>query len=260
MSDPPRIALENVEKRFWGEQTAAVTGVDLRVPAGEFCVLLGESGCGKTTTLKLVNRLLDPTAGTVRIDGEPAASLDPIELRRRIGYVFQGIGLFPHWTVAENVGVVPRLLGWDHTRIAERTSQLLERVRLGSELALRFPHELSGGQQQRVGVARALAAEPQILLADEPFGALDPITREALGGELREIHAELSLTTLLVTHDVVEALRLGDRIVVMRGGAVIEAGTPREVARSREPYVAELMRLPREQIAELERLLGESDR
>ena len=257
--ETPKIAFSGVEVRFPGTSTAAVKGLDLAIEAGELCVLLGPSGCGKTTSLELVNRLREPTAGTIEIDGTPTTALDPISLRRTIGYAFQGVGLFPHWTVSENIAVVPKLLGWSAGQIAERVEDLLDRVRLDRDLAGRLPHELSGGQRQRVGVARALAAKPSILLLDEPFGALDPITRAALQGELRGWHRDLALTTILVTHDVVEALRLGDRIVVMGEGSIVASGTPQEITRSKDARVAELMRVPREQAEELAQVLGDGE-
>ena len=180
--------------------------------------MVGASGSGKTTLLRLINRLADPSSGTVRIGGVDAASVDPVALRRRIGYVFQEVGLFPHMTVAENIAITPRLLGWDRARMAARVDELLGLVRLDADYRARLPHQLSGGERQRVGVARALAAGPEMVLMDEPFAALDPLTREALGQDYRTLHDKLGLTTLMITHDMVEALELADRIAVLRGG------------------------------------------
>lgn len=194
--------------------------VDLRVQTGQSVVLLGESGSGKTTALRLINALLMPTSGSVTVLGATTASHDPVMLRRSIGYMIQDVGLFPHFSVARNIGLVPGLLGWDRQRVQARVVELLELLRLERSLAERLPHELSGGQRQRVGVARALAADPQILLCDEPFGALDPITRSKLQTEFRALAESLAKTVVFVTHDVREALRLADRIVVLDGGAV----------------------------------------
>jgi len=224
------IELREVTRRY--ADAPAVDRLSLRVEAGETLVLLGGSGCGKTTTLKMINRLVEPSSGTVLIDGVDAASLPPHVLRRRIGYAFQAVGLFPHMSVAENVGITPRLLGWPGERVRERVDALLRRVELApEEYRERFPHELSGGQQQRVGIARALAAEPELLLLDEPFGALDPLTRDRLQRWFQDLRAELGLTTVFVTHDMVEALLLGDRIAVLREGRLIQVGTPRQLLR-----------------------------
>jgi osmoprotectant transport system ATP-binding protein len=248
------IELEHLSKRYGG--TIAVDDLSIRVAAGELLVLLGESGCGKTTTLKMINRLIEPTAGRVRIDGEPAESLPPHVLRRRIGYVFQKIGLFPHLTVAENVMVTPVLLGWDRARIRARVDALLELVELEPALAARLPRELSGGQQQRVGVARALAAEPRVMLLDEPFGALDPLTRTRLQESFARIRRRLSLTAVFVTHDIAEALLLADRIAVMDRGRLLQVGTPHELMTApAHEFVAALMDTPRRQAAFVDRLL-----
>jgi osmoprotectant transport system ATP-binding protein len=250
------IELKDVSKSYDGGQTFAVESINLEVKAGQFLVLLGESGCGKTTTLKMINRLIEPTAGTVKVDGEDVMAQDPVTLRRSIGYVFQGIGLFPHFTVGENVAVVPRLLGWSADRIAARVDALLEMVHLPSaDYKTRLPASLSGGEQQRVGVARALAANPRIMLMDEPFGALDPLTRDNLQDEYKAIHERLSLTTIMVTHDMIEALLLGDVIAVISGGHILRSGTPAELLNDPgDPYVERLMAMPRHQVTRLEKL------
>jgi len=218
----------DVDKR-WGA-TWALQGVSLRVARGELVALVGESGSGKSTTLKLINRLAEPTRGQVLVGGRDVMAQDPVALRRTIGTVFQRFALFPHLSVAENVGLLPRLLGWAPADTLARTRELLQLVGLAPDVYQgRFPRELSGGQQQRVGLARALAARPALMLMDEPFGALDPITRGKLGAEYRRIHDELGLTTLMVTHDMVEALLLADRIAVMAEGRVLQVGTPREL-------------------------------
>jgi osmoprotectant transport system ATP-binding protein len=251
----PRIEFTGVSRSFGAH--AVLRALDLVVYPGEFVALVGQSGCGKTTTLKMINRLLDPDAGAVLIDGEPNRASAPHELRRRIGYVFQRIGLFPHLTVAENVAVTPRLLGWDEPRIAARTAELLELVSLPAEFAARFPRALSGGQQQRVGVARALAAAPRIMLMDEPFGALDPLTRDALGTEYRKLHRAMQLTTVMVTHDVLEAVLLADRIVVMDAGTAIAAGTAHELMAHEDERVRGLLEMPRRQAARVAALLAD---
>ena len=242
------IAINAASKSFDGGASFALNAVSLHVSKGEFLVLVGPSGAGKTTLLKLVNRLVDPTSGTVAVDGEDVAALDPAKFRRRIGYVFQGVGLFPHLTVAENIGVTPRLLGWSEAVRNARVLEMLDLVRLPRALAPRLPATLSGGQAQRVGVARALAANPRIVLMDEPFGAIDPITRDGLARDYRALHDALGLTTVMVTHDVLEALLLADRIGVVVGGSLLETGTPRELlATPRHPYVRDLMAMPRRQ-------------
>ncbi len=212
--------------------------LDLTVRRGETLVLLGESGCGKTTTLKFINRLLVPSAGKVLVDGKPTTEWDPIRLRRQTGYVIQEGGLFPHFTVAENVALVPRLERWDETRIHSRTEELLSLVGLEpSQFRQRYPHQLSGGQRQRVGVARALAAEPPMLLLDEPFGALDPLTRADLQREFAALTQRLNKTALFVTHDVREALLLGSRIGLMHKGRLLELQAPETFLKSTEPHV-----------------------
>jgi osmoprotectant transport system ATP-binding protein len=252
------IRLRAVTKRYPGGPPA-VDAVTLDVAPGELMVLLGASGSGKTTTLKMINRLVEPTSGSIEIDGEDTRSIEPALLRRRIGYVFQGIGLFPHMTVGANVGVTPRLLGWPKPRVAARTDELLELVGLPpGDFRERMPGELSGGQQQRVGLARALAAEPRLLLMDEPLGALDPITRDGLQRELGQLHRRLGLTVVLVTHDMTEALLLADRIAVMRAGRIVQIGTPRELVRDpADALVAALMEAPKRQAAVVDALAAE---
>lgn len=222
------IELFDVTRRF-GEETA-VDAISLRVESGELCALVGTSGCGKSTTLRMINRLIEHSEGEIHIDGQPIRRFKEDALRRRIGYVIQSTGLFPHWTVARNIGLVPRLLKWSAERIESRVEELMALLGLPREtFADKYPHQLSGGQAQRVGVARALAADPDILLMDEPFGALDPITREALQDELREVQARLHKTIVFVTHDMDEALRLADKLVVMDAGRIVQQGTPLEL-------------------------------
>ena len=218
----PMIRLDGVGKRF-EDGTVAVHELDLDVPEGELVVLVGPSGCGKSTTLKMVNRLIEPTTGRILLQGEDVTHTDPVQLRRRMGYVIQQTGLFPHQDVATNVATVPRLLGWDKKRVRSRVGELLELVGLDPErFAKRYPHQLSGGQRQRVGVARALAADPPVLLMDEPFGAVDPIVRDRLQAEFVRLQREVRKTVLFVTHDLDEAVRLGDRIAVFRDGGHLE--------------------------------------
>jgi osmoprotectant transport system ATP-binding protein len=215
------VAFEHVTKRY-GDGPPAVTDLTLEIGAGEICVLVGPSGCGKTTTMKMVNRLVEPTSGRVTIDGEDVASLPAVELRRRIGYVIQQVGLFPHLTVADNVAVVPRLLGWPSARITERVGELLDLVGLDpGAYRSRYPAALSGGERQRVGVARAMAADPSVLLMDEPFGAVDPIRRERLQNDLLRLQARLRKTIVFVTHDVDEAIKMADRIAILQVGGVL---------------------------------------
>lgn len=252
------IELRGVSKRYprsdgRGDGGWAVRDVSLTVADGELLALVGESGSGKTTLLRMINRLVEPDEGAVVLDGQAAAAVDAVSLRRKIGYVIQQAGLFPHLSVGDNVAIVPRLLRWPEEQVRARVDELLAMVGLaGGELRGRYPDQLSGGQRQRVGVARALAARPKVLLLDEPFGALDPITRVALQAELRRIHGELGLTTILVTHDLVEALTLADRVAVMFRGALQQVGTPSELmAKPADAYVAQLTQMARHQVAQL---------
>jgi osmoprotectant transport system ATP-binding protein len=250
------IRFENVVQRFPGAARAALGGISLEIKQGEFIAVVGPSGSGKTTLLRLVNRLADPAEGAVHVNGESVRSIDPVLLRRRIGYVFQGIGLFPHISVAENISITPRLLGWLPERMRARTRELLELVRLPREYETRMPGELSGGERQRVGVARAIAAEPKIVLMDEPFGALDPVTRDALTRDYRGLHDKLGLTSVMITHDMLEALILADRIVILHEGKIIEQGSPRELAQdAKHEFVRELMQMPERQVRRLASLL-----
>ena len=216
------IRLVDVTKTFPGSASPAVAGVSLEVGQGETVCLVGPSGCGKTTTLKMINRLVDPTSGRIEVGDRDVTSVPPHELRRGIGYVIQQVGLFAHRTVGQNIATVPALLGWDRRRITERTKELMDLAGLDPELADRYPSELSGGQQQRVGVARALAADPPVLLMDEPFGAVDPIVRARLQDELLALQERLHKTIVFVTHDIDEAVKLGDRVVVMNVGGIVE--------------------------------------
>ncbi|MBN1422304.1 MAG: ATP-binding cassette domain-containing protein [Planctomycetes bacterium] len=245
------IALKDVSKSFDRGQTWAVRGISLEVADGETLVLLGSSGSGKTTTLKMINRLLEPTEGAIEIDGEDVRAGDPVALRRRIGYVFQGIGLFPHMTVEANVAIVPRLLGWPRARRRARAAELLELVGLPpAEYGSRHPNQLSGGQQQRVAVARALAADPEYLLMDEPFGALDALTRDALQQELVALKRRLEKTVVFVTHDIFEALAVADRLAVFHEGHVEQIGRTDEVLRGpATSFVRSLFAKPAEQLA-----------
>jgi len=253
---PPLIAFAHVGKSFDGGRGAkpvlAVDDVSLEVAEGEFLAIVGGSGSGKTTLLRLANRLIDADSGSITIEGEDVRAADPVQLRRRIGYVFQSGGLFPHMSVADNIGITPKLQGIPATEIASRVDELLDLVRLErGQHRDRLPQELSGGQRQRVSVARALAARPRIVLMDEPFGALDPLTRDALGDDYRALHQRLRLTTVMITHDMAEAVLLADRIAVMRAGRLLAQGTPAELAASQDPYVGELLRTPRRQAERL---------
>jgi osmoprotectant transport system ATP-binding protein len=251
----PILSLDHVGKSYEPGQLV-VDDVSFQVGRGELVVVLGESGSGKTTTLKMINRLIEPTVGTISINGDDTAALDPVHLRRSIGYAFQGIGLFPHMTVAENIGVTPGLLGWSPDRIKGAVDYMLELVRLApGTYRDRLPSELSGGQQQRIGFARALAAEPTVLLLDEPFGALDPITRDQVRQDFQALRKDMNLTAVMVTHDVTEALLIADRIIVMRKGQILRDGTPRAlISDPGHDYVAELIDMPRTQARFLEGL------
>jgi osmoprotectant transport system ATP-binding protein len=227
MNQAAEITFDHVTKRYPGRDQAALDDLSLEIPAGTFCVLVGPSGGGKTTALKMVNRLIPFDSGDILIDGRSVRELPLAELRRGIGYVIQQIGLFPHMSVGENIATVPRLLGWEKQRMRTRTHELLELVGLEEADAKRYPSQLSGGQRQRVGLARALAADPPLLLMDEPFGALDPITRMRLQSELRRLHREVGKTIIFVTHDVDEAITMGDRIAILReGGVLVQYDTP----------------------------------
>jgi osmoprotectant transport system ATP-binding protein len=237
------ITFDHVTKRYAGRDAAAVDDLSLEIPAGSFCVLVGPSGGGKTTALKMVNRLIPFDSGEIRIDGRSIHDLPVVELRREIGYVIQQVGLFPHMTVGDNIGTVPRLLGWPKDRIRMRTGELLDLVGLEAADAKRYPAELSGGQRQRVGLARALAADPPVLLMDEPFGALDPITRFRLQTELRRLHRDVGKTIIFVTHDIDEAIQMGDRIAILReGGVLAQYDTPDAIlAHPADDFVAKFI-------------------
>lgn len=221
------IEVHNITKSY--HSTPVVNNVSFSVAPGEVLVLLGTSGSGKTTTLKIINRLLEKDSGKILIESEDSDKLTPYELRRKIGYVIQSIGLFPHYTIEENIAVVPELLGWNKARIQNRVDSLLEMMNLPSSVKSRKPHELSGGQQQRVGIARALAGDPSLILMDEPFGALDPITRQELQKEFKQIEGAINKATILVTHDIIEAMVLGDKICLLDEGRVQQIGTPKEL-------------------------------
>jgi len=224
------LEFRDVTKRYPGSTEAAVDGLSLEVPAGEICVFVGPSGCGKTTAMRMVNRMIDITSGDILLGGRSVKERKPEELRRNIGYVIQQIGLFPHRTIGENIATVPVLLGWDKTRISARVDELLELVGLPTEMRKRYPGQLSGGQRQRVGVARALAVDPPVMLMDEPFGAIDPINRERLQNEFLRLQAELRKTIVFVTHDIDEAIKMGDRIAVLQvGGQLAQYAPPAEL-------------------------------
>jgi osmoprotectant transport system ATP-binding protein len=245
------IRLIKISKSFDGGRSYAVKELSLDVAEGKTLVLLGSSGCGKTTTLKMINRLIEPTSGTIEVDGNDVTSQDPVLLRRNIGYVFQEIGLFPHMTIEQNVAIVPKLLGWDKNRRRVRAHELLELMGLDPGIfADRYQDELSGGQQQRVGVARALAADPDYLLMDEPFGALDALTRDTLQQELLSLKGRLRKTIIFVTHDILEAITLGDEIAILHNGRLEQIGTKEEVLTfPKTEFVAELFSKPAKQLA-----------
>ncbi|WP_458760102.1 ATP-binding cassette domain-containing protein [Afipia sp. TerB] len=249
------ISFAHVVKSF-GRHARAVDDLSLDVASGEFLAIVGGSGSGKTTLLRLANRLIEPDSGTIRILGHDVRDQDVIALRRSIGYVFQSGALFPHMTIAANIGITPRLLGTPAPDISARVDELIDLVRLEREHRDRFPRQLSGGQRQRVGVARALAAAPKIMLMDEPFGALDPLTRDALGEDYLELHRQLGLTTVMITHDMAEALLLADRVAVMRDGRLLAQGTAKELSAIDNDYVSELLRTPRRQATRLRSLLA----
>jgi osmoprotectant transport system ATP-binding protein len=264
------VVFERVTKRYPGRTEPAVNELSLTVPAGEICMLVGPSGGGKTTALKLVNRLIDFNEGDIRIGDQSVRALEPVELRRRIGYVIQQVGLFPHMTIAGNIGTVPRLLGWPKQRIGERVRELLDLVGLDPDAdADRYPAQLSGGQRQRVGLARAMAADPLVMLMDEPFGALDPITRDRLQNEFLRLHRQVRKTVIFVTHDIDEAIKMGDRIAILReGGVLAQYDTPDAIlARPVDDFVARfvgadrgLKRLALRRVSDLELIPGPSAR
>jgi osmoprotectant transport system ATP-binding protein len=259
MTSPPLIELADVAKSFDGGRSYALRDVSLRVESGGLIALVGTSGSGKTTAMKMINRLLDPDRGQVRFEGVDIENFDRPTLRRGIGYVFQGIGLFPHMTIAENIAITPQLLGWSKPDIHARVAELLDMVELPHSYAARLPQALSGGQRQRVGVARAIAARPRVMLMDEPFGALDPVTRDALGNAYRALHDRLGMTTVMVTHDVQEAVLLADRIVVMSAGRIVADDTPGALLGGHpNPEVSALMAMPRRQAERVSKLLKSS--
>ena len=224
------IEIRDLVKQFAGSAHPAVDRLTLTIPEGEVCVLIGPSGCGKTTTMRIINRMIEPDSGSVRVAGRDVMQTDPVNLRRSVGYVIQQVGLFPHWSIADNIATVPKLLGWDDARIAARVDELLALIGMEpSTFRTRFPRELSGGQKQRVGVARALAADPPVMLMDEPFGAIDPITRARLQDEFLRILRSLKKTIVFVTHDIDEAIKMGDRIAILRDGALVQFDTPEAI-------------------------------
>jgi osmoprotectant transport system ATP-binding protein len=242
MPRPIAIAVEDLTKRFANSERPAVDRASFAVAQGEFVVFLGPSGCGKTTLLKMINRLYEPSSGRILVDGSDVTHVPVTALRRRIGYVIQQTGLFPHMRIEDNIAVVPRLLGWEHQRISARVDELLQLIGLPATYRRRYPRQLSGGEQQRVGIARALAADPSIMLMDEPFGAIDAITRERLQDELLSLQRKLDKTILFVTHDVEEALRLADKIIVMRAGQIVQFDTPLHIlTQPADSFVAQLV-------------------
>lgn len=258
-SDNIAIEFQSVSKMFKKCDCPAVNDVSFTVREGEFVTILGSSGCGKTTLLKMVNRLYEPDKGNIFLFGENIADMDTVKLRRRIGYVIQQVGLFPHMTIEENVAVVPKLLKWEKAQTEKRVDELLEMAGLEpGKYRKRYPSQLSGGQQQRVGLARALAGDPQIMLLDEPFGALDAITRTGLQDELQRLHKKMNKTFLFVTHDINEALKLGSRVIIMNEGTIRQYGTPEEIVRHPvDPFVEMLIRSARNQEKLWEELLQE---
>jgi len=257
--DKIAISIRGASKTYDGGASEAIRDVSLDISEGEFLVIVGESGSGKTTLLKTINRLIEPDSGTVRVFDADVTSIDAPHLRRSVGSVFQEVGLCPHLTVAENIAITPKLLGWDAAAIAARVNELLDLVRLSRDTVGRFPDTLSGGQRQRVGVARAIAARPRIMLMDEPFGAVDPITREALAEDYRTLHTALQLTTVMITHDLLEAVLLADRIAVMQDGRIVDEGTPHYLLTgSKHDYVRDLMAKPRRQADRVAALTAEA--
>ena len=239
-----KIRLENLSKRFPGQSEPAVDDLTMDIHEGEIVILVGPSGCGKTTTMKLINRLIEPSSGKILLDGEDVTKVNPDHLRRRIGYVIQQIGLFPHATIADNIATVPRLLGWDKKRISDRVDELLETVGMDpGRYRKRYPKELSGGQRQRVGVARAMSADPDVMLMDEPFGAIDPITRDRLQNEFLRLQAEIKKTIVFVTHDIDEAIKMGDRIAILGDQSrIAQYDTPESIlVNPADDYVADFI-------------------
>ncbi len=241
------LEFRNVSKRYPGGDRPVLVDLSFEVPAGEICVLVGPSGCGKTTAMRMVNRMIDITEGDILLDGASVRKRDPAELRRHIGYVIQQIGLFPHLSIGDNIATVPRLLGWDKNRVEARVVELLELISLPAETRERYPSEVSGGQRQRVGVARALAADPPLMLMDEPFGAIDPITRERLQNEFLRLQKDIRKTIVFVTHDIDEAIKMGDRIAILReGGHLVQFDTPERIlAEPADDFVARFVGLDR---------------
>ncbi len=241
---PAKIRLENLSKKFPGQREAAVDDLTLEIPEGEIVIFVGPSGCGKTTTMKLINRIIEPSSGRIFLDGEDVTKVNPDQLRRRIGYVIQQIGLFPHMTIAENIATVPKLLGWKRERIAERVDELLETVGMDAEeYRGRYPKELSGGQRQRVGVTRAMSADPDVMLMDEPFGAIDPITRDRLQNEFLRVQEQIKKTIVFVTHDIDEAIKMGDRIAILSDQShIAQFDTPERIlVNPANDYVADFI-------------------
>jgi osmoprotectant transport system ATP-binding protein len=260
MTTIPSIEIDSASKSFDGGRTFVVCRASLRVTSRSLLALLGATGSGKTTLLKFINRLIHPDSGTVKIDGDDVATADAPQLRRKIGYVFQGAALFPNMSVEENIGITPQLLGWQPASIAERVKELLDLVELPQHYCSRDPATLSGGERQRVAIARSIAARPRIVLMDEPFGALDPVTRDAVGAAYRKLHDQLELTTIMVTHDVQEALLLADRIAVMKAGEVLVNDTPQALMTASDiPDVADLMAMPRRWAERIRTIVDKGD-